>query len=89
MFVPGPGRSLGVRFSSHVYTREAEPTADRRANERANEPASRGDEARMRPAYVYTGPSFRLIPTRLLVPFPTTEAWQYKPSNITAGRAVR
>lgn len=54
VYVVGPARSLGVRFSSHVHAKPSQ----RQNGERANEPASRG-EARMRPAYVYTGPSLR------------------------------
>lgn len=59
VYVPGPAcRSLGSLLLARTREVVAMPErASERANERASQPAA---AARMRPAYVYTGPSLRL-----------------------------
>lgn len=99
VYVPGPARrSLGVRFSSHVHAKPRQRQNGERASERVSERASgRADERASQPRWRGTdAPCLRIhrsfSSSRFYQPvplFPTTEVWQYKPSNITAGRAVR
>lgn len=79
---------LSIPRGSLLLARTREVVAmPERASERASQPASRGgtDAPCLRIHRSFSPSRFR----QPVLPLPTTEAWQYKPSNITAGRAVR